>query len=108
MGSVLAYDILTSMQSCPSPSPLSPSSHSPSPSHSPPPPPTRILGTSTGPHHSGATHPSSMTGETRRKFAATTPASSKLQAQKVQNNDYISDVKDQEYKDEALWLIKDF
>ena len=82
MGSVLAYDILTSMQSCPSPSPLSPSSHSPSPSHSPPPPPTRTMGSSTGPNHGAA----SMTVEIRRKFPATTPASSKLHAQKVNIN----------------------
>lgn len=63
MGSVLAYDILTSMQSCPSPSPLSPTS----PSHSPPP---HNLGHSSG---MTANHnpPQSLTGEVPRKFLPT-------------------------------------
>ena len=73
MGSVLAYDILTSMQTCPSPSPMSPSS----PAHSPPPaPPTCSVS-------NGNDASVCPTGEVGRRKFLTTPSSSRKASQNV-------------------------
>lgn len=73
MGSVLAYDILTSMQTCPSPSPMSPSS----PAHSPPPaPPTCSVSNDSD----ASVCP---TGEVGRRKFLTTPSSSRKASQNV-------------------------
>ena len=76
MGSVLAYDILTSMQSCLSPSPVSHSSPSPSP-----PPPTATSGV--GPGSSGLNPASYHTGDVQTKITPKPGGRVKRSAQTV-------------------------